>query len=938
MKKRILAILLCLSMAINLFPTAVYAGVGEIFYVSADNLTFKVLTEDTANNIYTVEVASNQSSSGYVTIPSTATHNGITYTVTRIGSEAFINNMFLNFVTIPASVTSIGDRAFYNCIDLTTVTIPASVTSIGNNAFFGCTNLDSVTIPAGVTSLENYAFSGCTNLDSVTIPVGVTSIGYMSFIGCGSLSSVTIPASVTNIGPYAFADCTSLATVFFDGSTPPSIGVGALDGIPITTYTVPLGTIPAYKDVLPDGVTIQADPTANISAVEVNPSSINVIQGSTRNFSATVSGMGSFTQAVAWDVTGVGSSGTTVDADGTLIVAADEPVGSLTIKAISVADPSKFAEATVTIVDSNPPAVTSVAPTGNSAPISGNIIITFDEVMDTAVSGAVYLSGNGGINYDSALIGGVWSASDTVYTIGYTTLAYNTTYTVKIEGFRDAAGNEMTANTSHSFTTEIEPLAPSVSPGNLSIIKGRTGSFTIALGQGIAAATIADITVDNGGIASVDQTHITSPGGITVTGLSAGNTDIHVAFNDTANTTQTLSVLVQAVAPIWPSDSTPSKPAYTADINADDRGDTTLPITVHEDTGNASVNVGAQQGNIISEGGNVTVTMPSIPGASRYTLGIPVAYLSTPDGNGTLIFNTDTGSLTLPADMLSGIAGEGSRAEITIARGEKAALSESAIAAIGDRPLISIALMLDGKQTEWNNPGAPVTISIPYQPTAEELLNPESIIIWYIDGSGRLNCLPNGHYDPGRVGGQAARLTTGPETGTVTFQTIHFSLYAAGYNPISFNDVAADAGYYDAVRFIAARGITGGTGGGKFSPDTRLTRGDFMVLMMKAYGIAPDTNPTDNFKDAGITYYTGYLAAAKRLRISAGIGGNLYAPGKAITCQEMFTMLYNALKAIDAMTLFVESGIADVNSGKLKPTSTITRAELAQLLYKLLSK
>jgi hypothetical protein len=100
------------------------------------------------------------------------------------------------------------------------------------------------------------------------------------------------------------------------------------------------------------------------------------------------------------------------------------------------------------------------------------------------------------------------------------------------------------------------------------------------------------------------------------------------------------------------------------------------------------------------------------------------------------------------------------------------------------------------------------------------------------------------------------------------------------------------------VSFIAARGITTGTGNGLFSPDAVLTRADFLVMLMKAYGIAPDTNPADNFSDAGNTYYTGYLATAKRLGISAGVENNIYAPGKDITRQEMFTMLYNALKAI----------------------------------------
>ena len=99
-------------------------------------------------------------------------------------------------------------------------------------------------------------------------------------------------------------------------------------------------------------------------------------------------------------------------------------------------------------------------------------------------------------------------------------------------------------------------------------------------------------------------------------------------------------------------------------------------------------------------------------------------------------------------------------------------------------------MTIDGKQTEWNNPSAPVTVSIPYKPTAAELANPESIVIWYIDGSGRAVSVPNGHYDAA--------------TGTVTFETTHFSLYTITYNPVSFNDVASGA-WYDhvhAVQFI----------------------------------------------------------------------------------------------------------------------------------------
>ena len=55
------------------------------------------------------------------------------------------------------------------------------------------------------------------------------------------------------------------------------------------------------------------------------------------------------------------------------------------------------------------------------------------------------------------------------------------------------------------------------------------------------------------------------------------------------------------------------------------------------------------------------------------------------------------------------------------------------------------------------------------------------------------------------------------------------------------------------ITFIVAHGITTGTSEGIFSPDMQLTRGQFMVMLLRAYGISPDVNPVDNFTDAGST-------------------------------------------------------------------------------------
>ena len=75
---------------------------------------------------------------GAVTIPSSITFNGTTYSVTNIGEKAFFGCIVLTSVTIPNSVTSIGGSAFKDCRDLTSITIPNSVTSIGNEVFRDC--------------------------------------------------------------------------------------------------------------------------------------------------------------------------------------------------------------------------------------------------------------------------------------------------------------------------------------------------------------------------------------------------------------------------------------------------------------------------------------------------------------------------------------------------------------------------------------------------------------------------------------------------------------------------------------------------------------------------------------------------------------------------------------------------------------------------------
>lgn len=77
-------------------------------------------------------------------IPSQIKYGDITYSVIRIGHEAFKDSPYLTSVTLPEGIISIDELAFGYCERLTTVTLPSTIRQIGHGAFCHCYNLTNV--------------------------------------------------------------------------------------------------------------------------------------------------------------------------------------------------------------------------------------------------------------------------------------------------------------------------------------------------------------------------------------------------------------------------------------------------------------------------------------------------------------------------------------------------------------------------------------------------------------------------------------------------------------------------------------------------------------------------------------------------------------------------------------------------------------------------
>ena len=112
----------------------------------------------------------------------------------------------------------------------------------------------------------------------------------------------------------------------------------------------------------------------------------------------------------------------------------------------------------------------------------------------------------------------------------------------------------------------------------------------------------------------------------------------------------------------------------------------------------------------------------------------------------------------------------------------------------------------------------------------------------------------------------------------------------------SFADVAEDAYYAKAVAWAVENGITGGTGNGKFSPDATCTRAQAVTFLYRASG-SPAVSGSAAFSDvAADAYYASAVKWAEKNGITGGIGGGLFGSGNNCTRGQIVTFLYRSVK------------------------------------------
>ena len=171
---------------------------------------------------------------------------------------------------------------------------------------------------------------------------------------------------------------------------------------------------------------------------------------------------------------------------------------------------------------------------------------------------------------------------------------------------------------------------------------------------------------------------------------------------------------------------------------------------------------------------------------------------------------------------------------------------------------------------------------------------------------------------------------------------------------LPFADVSYKSWYYDAVKFVYAKGIMDGVSYYRFDPDGTITRGMVVTMLWRMAG-EPYEGPAGFTDVASGRYYSTAVAWAAKNGIVEGMSSTTFAPNQAITREQLAAILYRYAKwlgfsgagsdisgyadagkvsgyAYDAMCWAVRSGVVTgTTSTRLDPQGTATRAAAAQM-------
>lgn len=167
-----------------------------------------------------------------------------------------------------------------------------------------------------------------------------------------------------------------------------------------------------------------------------------------------------------------------------------------------------------------------------------------------------------------------------------------------------------------------------------------------------------------------------------------------------------------------------------------------------------------------------------------------------------------------------------------------------------------------------------------------------------------------------------------------------------------FDDVSVDAYYFDAVKWAADKGITGGVSDNLFAPDDGCTRAHIVTFLWRAAG-SPEPKSMAGFTDVSASaYYAKAVAWAVENGVTNGTTATTFDPDAVCTRAQAVAFLARALNGkggsaaaftdvpadsyyADAVAWAVENRVTNgVSSDRFAPDNSCTRAQITAFLYR----
>ncbi|CAH1220668.1 hypothetical protein PAECIP111892_04892 [Paenibacillus auburnensis] len=497
---------------------------------------------------------------------------------------------------------------------------------------------------------------------------------------------------------------------------------------------------------------------------------------------------------------------------------------------------------------------------------------------------------------------------------------------------------------------ETTKVTAHVTPSNASFKKLQAASADNSI------ATVSNVTYNG-------ETGITE---FTVTAVNAGKTEVTVqSLDGRIQTKYTIEVVAGNNSsdpdpdpnPVPSPDPTPTPSPAPSPTPVTDTG--TGSVAIPGTSGNSNSGTKTDSNGILNltrEGlekaasqavnGKITIPVDAASGLKKVAVELPGDWIRTVNTASvkSISFEALNSTVELDSAFIKGLFGKGAqKLSVGIGTAASETLSAEIRTLLGNSPVYELTLTVDNAPVQWS--GQPVTVKLPYVLKAGD--HPNQVVVYNVDNGSKM--VKQAVYDK--------------SSGTVIFKPEHFSKYAAAYTNVSFKDIdGLPSTTSDAIRAIAARGIIIGKMPGQYDPQGKLTRAEFVQMLVKFLDAA-DPAAVSQFPDVkeAAWYYTA-VASAEKLGIVQGRTSGIFGTNDILTREEMAVLLHRALLATGhsiqsgeqsvpgftdaaAISSYAQNAVAALKqakvltadaSGGFGPKSQASRAEAAVLIYNFL--